>query len=192
MRWSGPPKSRTPRLVTTWRSSWCSFTQSPSSAARSYPTPDTTSTFSTNTRGECARDPVAGDVLHRVAGRAAHAEQLRLRLRGIADEREVLVAERVDLRRAHHHVAAPRPHDVEHRAVRVPRLDGLRRVGVADRDRCCSPAAPRRRSSPGRARTRSRASRPPMAGMVPMGLAMISPSPRKHSATPIDAVRRRG
>ena len=30
-----PPKSSTPRLVTTRRSSWCSFTQSPSSAARS-------------------------------------------------------------------------------------------------------------------------------------------------------------
>src|SRR3954470_7086210 len=31
----------------------------------------------------------------------------------------------------------------------------------------------------------SRARRPPTAGMVPIGLAMISPSPRKHSATPI-------
>src|SRR5262249_38201855 len=31
----------------------------------------------------------------------------------------------------------------------------------------------------------SRARRPPMAGVVPIGLAMISPSPRKHSATPI-------
>ena len=31
----------------------------------------------------------------------------------------------------------------------------------------------------------ARASRPPIAGMVPIGLAMISPSPRKHSATAI-------
>ena len=100
------------------------------------------------------RDPVAGDVLHRVAGRAAHAEQLHLRLRGVADEREVLVAERVELRRTHHHVTAARPHDVEHRAVRVPRLDRL--VGIVARRAGCRwrRAAPRRRSSRGRARTR--------------------------------------
>ena len=29
----------------------------------------------------------------------------------------------------------------------------------------------------------ARASRPPIIGIVPMGLARISPSPRKHSAT---------
>ena len=31
----------------------------------------------------------------------------------------------------------------------------------------------------------ARASRPPIIGIVPIGLAMISPSPRKHSATAI-------
>ena len=44
-------------------------------------------------------------------------------------------------------------------------------------------AAPRRRSSSGRARSVARASRPPIIGMVPIGLARSSPSPRKHSAT---------
>ena len=104
--------------------------------------------------GRVVGDPIARDVLHRVAGRAAHAEQLHLRVRGVADEGEVLVAVGVDLRRAHHHVTAARPHHVEHRAVGVPRLDRL--LGVVDAERACRwrRAEPRRRSSPDRVRTR--------------------------------------
>jgi hypothetical protein len=59
----------------------------------------------------------------------AHAEQLRGRLPGVADEGEVLVAVRVDLARAHDDVTPARPHHVEHRSVRVvARHDLLGRV----------------------------------------------------------------
>ncbi len=82
--------------------------------------------------GRVRGDPVRGLVVDRVARRAPHAEQLRARRGMRADEREVLVAELVDLAPAHHHVAPPRPHDVEHRAVRVPARDDL--LGVLDAD----------------------------------------------------------
>ena len=42
MRWSGVAKSKTPRFETTARISW-KRPASPSAAARSYPTPETTS-----------------------------------------------------------------------------------------------------------------------------------------------------
>ena len=96
--------------------------------------------------------------------------------------REVLVAVRVDLGRAHHHVAAARPHDVEHRPVRVPRLDDLGAssapTGASSATSSASPSVMTRSGS-----KVARARRPPIIGMVPIGLARISPSPRKHSAT---------
>ena len=58
---------------------------------------DTTSTCSHEHLRRVVRDPVARGVVDRVARRAAEAEQLRLRLVPVADEREVLVAEPVDL-----------------------------------------------------------------------------------------------
>jgi hypothetical protein len=50
-----------------------------------------------------------------------------------ANEREVVVAVLVQLARAHHHVTPPRPHDVEHRSVGVPRADHL--LGLLDSHR---------------------------------------------------------
>src|SRR5262245_9640415 len=67
------------------------------------------------------RDPVARGVVHGVAGRAAHAEELRLRLRPGADARNVLVPEAVDLRGSHHHVTLAGPDDIEHLRERHPR-----------------------------------------------------------------------
>ena len=120
-------------------------------------------------------------------GAPRQAEQLHLRLRAVADEREVLVAVLVDLRRAHHHVAPARP-DTSN-IVRYGFHASTTFSGVVDADGhvVARRAAPRRRSSPGRARSVARARRPPIIGMVPIGLARISPSPRKHSATRDDA-----
>ena len=63
------------------------------------------------------RHPVAGGVVDRVAGRAAHADELHLGPVVGPDGRDVLVAGAVDLARHHHDVAPARPHDVEHAAV---------------------------------------------------------------------------
>ena len=49
---SGVSKSKTPRLETTWRISWNRLAAGPAAAARWYPTPQTTSTCSTNDRVE--------------------------------------------------------------------------------------------------------------------------------------------
>ena len=98
MRWSGVSKSSTREVGDDARISWKRVAASPScggavvadAAARRRPS-------GTNTRVRVVRDPVARRVVDRVAGRAAHAEQLRLRLLAVADEREVLVAVLVDL-----------------------------------------------------------------------------------------------
>ena len=71
------------------------------------------------------RDPVAGRVVDRVARRAAHAEQLGLGPGPVADAGDVLVAEPVNLRGAHHHVPVPAGHHREHRPVRQPALDNV-------------------------------------------------------------------
>ena len=49
---SGVSKSNTPRLDTTRRISWKRVAAGPASRALAYPTPDTTSTCSTNERVE--------------------------------------------------------------------------------------------------------------------------------------------
>src|SRR5690606_26892495 len=61
------------------------------------------------------RHPVARRVADGVTRRATHAEQLSFRLGEGADARDVLVAVAIDLGGAHHHVAPPVPHHVEHR-----------------------------------------------------------------------------
>ena len=84
--------------------------------------------------GPVIRDPVAGRVVDGVARRAAHAEQLRARMLGIADAGDVLVAEAIDLGGAHQHVASPRPEQVEDAAIGQPALDhGLEAVRRAQR-----------------------------------------------------------
>jgi hypothetical protein len=62
-------------------------------------------------------------MVDRVTWRAAHAEELRLGLSRIADAGDVLVAVAIDLRRAHDHVPASRPDDIEDGAIRQPALD---------------------------------------------------------------------
>jgi len=58
-------------------------------------------------------------MIDRVAGDAAHAEQLRLRLfRVAADEADVGGAIAIDLRRHRHRVTPPRPQQLEHFAKR--------------------------------------------------------------------------
>jgi hypothetical protein len=72
-------------------------------------------------------DPVARAVVGGVARCAAEPQQLPGRLLVVADAGDVLVAEAVDLVRAHHHVPAAVRHDVEHPPVRHPALHrGLR------------------------------------------------------------------
>ena len=51
--WPGPPKSNTPRLLTTRCTPWNRVAAGPAASARVRPTPETTSTCSTKTRGEC-------------------------------------------------------------------------------------------------------------------------------------------
>ena len=104
--------------------------------------------------GRVVGDPVAGDVLHRVAGRAAHAEQLHLRVRRVADEGEVLVAVAVDLatRPSSRDGGPTTPRRTWPGRGSTPRPSWRgrrRRAGCRWRR-----GAPHRRSSPGRVRTR--------------------------------------
>src|SRR5580700_963695 len=66
--------------------------------------------------------PVADRVVDRVARGAAHAKQLGLRAGVVADTGDVLVAEPVELRGAHHHVPQPGRQHREHVAVGQPAL----------------------------------------------------------------------
>ena len=136
------------------------------------------------------RDPVARDVIDGVARRTTEAEQLCLRLVPVTDAGKVLVAELVDLAATHHHVTFAVPEHAEHLRIRVPRLDDrvdLQRLAVG-RVRIGA-GAQRRRREHGVAvghhesgSNVSRANRPPIIGIVPIGLQSHSPSPRKHSA----------
>ena len=133
--WSGVSKSRTPRLVTTWRMWWKRAGRAerggavvPDAAddvdllAR---TPGSSGSGSSSSwcsgsccparRGSRAAAPSAGPTTPTNA-------KFWLPYRSICDA-------------AHHHVPPTRPHDVEHRPVRVPRLDDLGLVGRADRVR---------------------------------------------------------
>ncbi len=112
--------------------SWPRVEAGPSFAARSYPTPETMSTFSTKTVFALVRDPVARDMGDRVARGAAHAEQLGRRFRVGADAGEVLVAEAVDLARGHDDVAVAVPEVVEDRAEGEPGFDDRGFGGARD------------------------------------------------------------
>src|SRR5690554_7468118 len=59
------------------------------------------------------RHPIARRMIDRVARRAAHAEELHLRLIEIADAADILVTITIDLGRAHHDVAFPPPEHIE-------------------------------------------------------------------------------
>jgi hypothetical protein len=73
-------------------------------------------------------------------------------------------------------------HSTEHLRVRVPRLDdGARRVGPGGSGLAAKPPNPSVITRSGS--KVSRASRPPIIGMMPMGLQSRSPSPRNASAT---------
>ena len=85
--------------------------------------------------GRVVRHPVAGRVVDRVAGRAAHPDQLRLGPFPWADGADVLVAGAVDLGRHHDQVATTGPDDVEHPAVGHVGLEDERRRRRSERRR---------------------------------------------------------
>ena len=71
------------------------------------------------------RHPVARGVVDRVPRGSADPEELHLRPAPVPDARDVLVAEPVQLRRSHHHVAPAGRDHVEHGAERHPPLHDL-------------------------------------------------------------------